>query len=309
MIRGILPALITPMNDDGSEVNDAALAQLVEWQIQRGASGFFVCGGSGEGLLLRPAERRRVLATVIAQAAGRAKVIAHIGALDTATAMELAGMAAELGADAISAVPPIYFRVDDDALVTHYRMIGAAAGATPLYPYQIPSATGVDLNARLMEQLLSIPTLAGIKYSSYNLFDMRNIIELAPERLTVLSGFDEVCLAALSMGAHGAIGSTYNVMPATFAALYEAMLAGNLAEARELQFRANRVIKALLATPLIAGLKVILSEQGIACGAPRRPQRPLTSAERAGLLAAVESAGLYALEADALTSLGTTTRG
>ncbi len=308
MIRGILPALITPMNDDGSEVNYAGLNQLVEWQIQHGASGFFVCGGSGEGLLLRPAERRQVLETVITQAAGRAKVIAHIGALDTATAMQLAGEAAELGADAISAVPPIYFRVDDDALVTHYRMIGAAAGATPLYPYQIPSATGVDINARLMEQLLSIPTLAGIKYSSYNLFDLRNIIELAPDRLTVLSGFDEVCLAALSMGAHGAIGSTYNVMPATFAALYEAMLAGKLDAARDLQFRANRVIKALLATPLIAGLKVILSAQGIPCGAPRRPQRPLTSAERDHLLAAVEAAGLHTLEAHALQLLSSPTR-
>jgi N-acetylneuraminate lyase len=303
MIRGILPALITPMDEDGAGVSYDSLGRLVEQQIRRGVSGFFVCGGTGEGLLLAPEERSRVLAGVIEAASGRARVIAHVGAVDTATAARLAGEAAALGADAVSAVPPIYFRVDDDALVEHYRLIGEAAGDTPLYPYQIPSATGVDVNARLMERLLSIPNLAGIKYSSYNLYDMRNIIELAPGRLSVLSGFDEVCLAALSMGAHGAIGSTYNVMPATFAALYRAMEAGDLAGARELQFRANRVIKALLTAPLIAGLKALLSAQGIACGAPRRPQRPLTPAERDRLLAAVADAGLEALEADAMGRL------
>lgn len=305
MIRGILPALITPMDDDGVEVNYDSLGKLVEQQIRRGVSGFFVCGGTGEGLLLTPEERTRVVAAVVEAAAGRASVIAHIGAMDTATAAKLAGEAVALGVDAVSAVPPIYFRVDDDALVEHYRLIGEAAQGVPLYPYQIPSATGVDLNARLMERLLSIPNLAGIKYSSYNLYDMRNIIELAPGRLSVLSGFDEVCLAALSMGAHGAIGSTYNVMPATFAALYRAMEAGDLAGARELQFRANRVIKALLTAPLIAGLKAVLSAQGIPCGAPRRPQRPLTPAERDSLLAAVADAGLEALEAEALQRLPT----
>jgi N-acetylneuraminate lyase len=303
MIRGILPALITPMDEDGAGVNYVSLRRLVEQQISSGVSGFFVCGGTGEGLLLAPDERTRVVAAAVEAAAGRAHVIAHIGAMDTATAARLAGEAVALGADAVSAVPPIYFRVDDDALVEHYRMIGEAAGGAPLYPYQIPSATGVDVNARLMERLLSIPNLAGIKYSSYNLYDMRNIIELAPGRLSVLSGFDEVCLAALSMGAHGAIGSTYNVMPATFAALYGAMEAGDLEGARELQFRANRVIKALLTAPLIAGLKAVLSAQGIACGAPRRPQRPLTPAEHDGLLAAVADAGLEALEADALARL------
>jgi N-acetylneuraminate lyase len=303
MIRGILPALITPMDDDGAAVSYDSLGRLVEQQIHHGVSGFFVCGGTGEGLLLTPDERSRVLAGVIEAAGGRASVIAHIGAMDTATAARLAGEAAALGADAISAVPPIYFRVDDDALVEHYRLIGAAAGDTPLYPYQIPSATGVDINVRLMERLLSIPSLAGIKYSSYNLYDMRNIIELAPGRLSVLSGFDEVCLAALSMGAHGAIGSTYNVMPATFAALYRSMEAGDLAGARELQFRANSVIKALLATPLIAGLKALLSAQGIPCGAPRRPQRPLTAVEQERLRAAVAGAGLEALEADAMGRL------
>jgi dihydrodipicolinate synthase/N-acetylneuraminate lyase len=86
-------------------------------------------------------------------------------------------------------------------------------------------------------------------------------------------------------------------MPATFVALYQAVQAGNLAEAQELQFRANRVIKALLSVPLIAGLKAVLSSWGYDCGGPRRPQRPIVAAERERLLAAVAAAELEELEA------------
>jgi N-acetylneuraminate lyase len=303
MIRGILPALLTPMDEDGASVNHATLTRLVDFHIASGASGFFVCGGTGEGLLLRPPEREAVLKTVLEAARGRASVIAHIGTPDTSTACELAAHAAGLGVDAIAAVPPIYFKVDQDALVDHYRLIAAAAPDTPIYPYNIPSSTGVEISAAVMARLLEIPTVGGIKYSSYNLFDMRNIIELAPERLTVLSGFDEVCVAGLAMGAHGAIGSTYNIMPAAFSALYAAMQAGDIATAQELQFRANRVIAALLSAPLIAGLKAVLSQRGYDCGGPRRPQRPLVSEERQRLLDAVATAGLDELEAEAREQL------
>jgi N-acetylneuraminate lyase len=302
VIHGIFPALLTPL-DGGTTVNHAALRKLTEFHIQSGAHGFFVCGGSGEGLLLSPEERQSVLETVMDAVGGRAKVIAHIGTLDTGTAQRLASHAAGLGVDAVAAVPPVYFRVDEDALYQHYQMIADAAQGTPVYLYNIPSATGVEITARIMSRLITIPSVRGIKYSSYNLFDLRNIIELAPGELTVLSGFDEVCVAALAMGAHGAIGSTYNVMPATFAVIFREMLAGNLAAAQEWQFRANRVIKALVTVPLIAGLKAILTTWGYDCGEPRRPQRPLTAEERQSLLDAVAAAELEQLEADARAQL------
>src|SRR5262245_28049002 len=145
MIRGILPALLTPMDDDGMAINHAALRQLVEFHIQSGASGFFVCGGTGEGLLLAPEERQAVLETVIEAAGGRARVIAHVGVLDTSTTQRLAAHAAGLGVDAVAAVPPFYFRVDDDALYEHCRLIADAASGVPLYLYNIPSATGLEI--------------------------------------------------------------------------------------------------------------------------------------------------------------------
>src|SRR3954462_6750792 len=110
------------MNDAGTEVDYRSLRALVDMQIERGVSGFFVCGGTGEGLLLSPDERRAVLETVVEGVAGRGKIIAHIGTLDTPTACTLATHAARLQVDAISAVPPVYFRVDGNALYEHYRM-------------------------------------------------------------------------------------------------------------------------------------------------------------------------------------------
>src|SRR5690606_38137872 len=121
--------LITPL-DGGKAVNFDTLRKLVDFHIQSGVHGFFVCGGSGEGLLLSVEERKAVLETVKEAANGRAQIIAHIGALATATAQELAAHAAELGVDAVAAVPPFYFRVDDDALYDHYRLIAEVAQGT-----------------------------------------------------------------------------------------------------------------------------------------------------------------------------------
>jgi N-acetylneuraminate lyase len=295
-LRGIYPALLTPLTGDGSAVHYASLRRLVERLIGAGVHGFFVCGGSGEGILLTADERRQILETVLDQSAGRAQVIAHIGAVATAQAQELARHAASLPVAAVAAIPPIYFKVDSAALHDHYRLIAEAAGDTPLWVYNIPSATGVEISAGVMADLLTIPTVRGIKYSAYNLFDMRRIVELR-EDITVHSGFDEVCVAGLSMGAHGAIGSTYNVLPATFCRLYAAAARGDWPAAQAIQGEANHVIQALIATPLIAGMKAILSAWGIPCGGPRRPQRPLSTEERARLMAAVEAAGLLQLEA------------
>jgi N-acetylneuraminate lyase len=295
ILRGIFPALVTPLSEDGREVNYEALRQLLEMLIASGVHGFFVCGGSGEGVLLTPSERRQILETVLDQVNGRAQIIAHVGAISTAQAQELAEHAASLKVDAIAAIPPIYFKVDGQALREHYQLIAHSAGDTPLWVYNIPSATGVEITASVMADLRTIPTVSGIKYSSYNLFDMKRIIGLSPE-ITVHSGFDEVCVAGLTMGAHGAIGSTYNVLPATFVELFDAASGGDWARAQEIQGRANQVIQALTTVPLIAGMKVILDSWGIPCGGPRRPQRPLTAAERETILAAVAAAGIGEME-------------
>ncbi len=296
IIRGILPALLTPFTEQG-QVNTEALRTLTKYLIGQGVHGFFVTGGTGEGVLLDPDERKLVLETVLDEVNGQVPVIAHVGALATRTAADLAAHAASAGATAIAAVPPFYFGVDTLALQAHYRLIAEAASGLPLWVYHIPGATGVNLTPEVLATLLEIDQVHGIKYSSHNFYQMRTMIEMTAERdFSVLSGPDEMCLPALTMGAHGAIGATYNLIPRHFVELYDAYQAGDLERAQELQYAANRVIHALLATPMFAGLKLLVSDViGIDCGVPRRPLPPLTPEQAASLRAAMAETSLAAM--------------
>lgn len=292
VIGGILPALITPFDANG-QVSPSVIRQLVQFQLKAGVHGFFVNGGTGEGLLLEPAERRLVLETVLDEVNGRVPVIAHVGAIATQVAADLAAHAAAVGAAAVSSIPPVYVSVDHLALKEHYRQIAQAAGQLPVWIYYIPQSTGVSLTVERFIDLLEIESIVGIKYTSHNFFEMRNVIESSqPRSVQVLSGPDEMCLPALVMGAQGAIGTTYNIMPAQFVQLYNSFQAGDLAQAQAIQYEANRIIKALLSVPILAAVKEVLTSVGIDCGAPRRPQRPLTPEERQRLFAALESTAL-----------------
>lgn len=278
-IQGILPALLTPFDAQG-RLNTAVLRALVRFQMGAGVAGFFVNGGTGEGLLLDPAERKRALEVVLDEAAGQVAVIAHIGALATHAATELAAHAAAAGATAVAAIPPIYFRVDTAALLDYYRAIAEAADGLPVWLYHIPGATGVSITAATFEELFKIEQVQGLKYTAYDFYTMRNLMEMADGRpFTLLSGPDEMCLPALVMGAPGAIGTTYNMLPGHFVRLYEAYKKGDLETAQQMQFAANRVIKAFTSVSSIAALKRIMERMGFDCGLPRRPLRPLTEEE------------------------------
>ena len=292
IIRGILPALPTPFTAEG-RVHAETLRALVSFLLEQGVHGFYVNGSTGEGLLLDPDERKQALEIVLSEVNGRVPVIAHVGAMATQVAADLAAHAASAGAAAVAAIPPIYFAVDTLALQAHYRQIAQAAGGTPVWVYNIPGATGVTITPAIMASLLEIEQVQGIKFSSYNFYEMRTIIELAADReFSALSGPDEMCLPALVMGASGAIGTTFNLMGRHFVELYNRYQMGDLERARTLQFAANRVIRALLTVPLLSALKLVLGDMGFDCGLTRSPLRPLTDAEKDRLYAALAESPL-----------------
>jgi N-acetylneuraminate lyase len=278
-IRGIIPALVTPFDSRG-KVNNAALRELIDFLFSTGVDGFYVTGGTGEGLLLDPDERRAVLEVALDQVNGRVPVIAHVGAVATHTAVDLAAHAAAVDAAAVAAIPPIYFQVDLESIKAHYREIARAAHGLPTWLYYVPHATGVTLNSDKFAELMEIEHVVGVKYTSHDLYEMHNIIDAARGRdFTVISGPDEMCLPALIMGATGAIGTTFNVMSGQYVKLYRAYMSGDLESAQQLQFQANQVIKAILSVPTLAAVKAMLARMGFDCGVPRRPLRPLMPEE------------------------------
>ena len=276
--KGVYPATPAPYTPDG-QLNRRMLADLVEAQLQAGVNGFYVSGGTGEGILHSVEERIETVRIVMDQVRGRCRVIAHVGTVSTRDAVALARGVASLGVDAISALPPILYRVPFKSILDFYARIASEAGK-PMLAYYIPGMNGLTFTADQFDELLAVENVVGVKFSEYNLFLMQQILDRHPESV-VMSGNDEVLLPALSIGAHGAIGLTPNIMPALFVELYDAFLRGDLKTALELQAKANRVIRIMLECGAggLGALKPVLRMIGFDCGAPREPLPQLDVAE------------------------------
>jgi N-acetylneuraminate lyase len=270
---GIFAALPTAF-DANDKVDTAALGYIVESLLRRGVEGFYVGGSTGECFLLSEDERKVALETVMEATEGKVPVIVHVGALSTNTAITLAKHAAKMGATAISATPPLYFSYDLNEIQGYYSDIASVSGL-PLIVYNIPALSGRDFGMQGLEKLLSISGVAGIKHTSMNLYELERIRKVFPEKV-IFSGYDEVFMAALSLGADGMIGSTVNLMPELFLGIRDAFLSGNLPEARKLQRVVNSVIECLSEGSFFPALKYALALCGLPCGECRKPFQPIS---------------------------------
>ncbi len=292
MFSGIIPALCTTFTPQ-DDVDTSALCELIEFLLGCHVDGFYVGGSTGEGLLMTEPERRLVAETVTRQVAGRAPVIIHVGALATSVSERLARHARQVNADAVASVPPFYYAVGRRGIETHYRRIAAAG--LPLYLYNIPSATQVDLNAQFVYELYQEEVVQGMKYTSYDQLGFREIIERCGPGLNLLSGPDEMLLPFLMMGAHGGIGTTYNIVPELFVDLYAAWQAGDVERMQQRQFQIDRVILAVRDFGVIPAVKVALRMRGLDSGGPRMPLMPLTEEQEAQLEAALRAIDFFSL--------------
>lgn len=287
-ITGLVPATFTPMHDDGS-LNLAQVAPLVDHLAARGVSAIFACGSTGESASLTSAERQATLAAFCEAAAGRIPVIAHVGHTALADACALAAHAQQVGAAAVAALPPFYFKpATVTTLVACMAEIAAAAPARPFYYYHIPGLTGVNLDMVefLRQGAERIPNLAGIKYSSPTLYEFQACANFGGGRYNMLFGVDEMLVSGLAAGAHGAVGSTYNFAAPLFQAILQAFAAGEMAEAQRLQLvAAQMVLKVIGSYRPLPGLKAMMGFAGVECGPPRLPQVALTPAEASALRA------------------------
>ncbi len=277
-LKGIFVALLTPLDSKG-KLNEASLRLLVSSAIRRGVNGFYVCGSTGEAFLLTPEERQRILEVVVEENAGRAAVIAHIGAIGTELSLTLGRHAVQLGVDAVSSIPPFYYKFSPDEVVGYYLDLAQTLDL-PLIPYNFPALSGVTLTGDLVRRLRKDPRIVGIKFTSNDLFQLGQM-KSDDKDLVVYNGFDEIFLAGLSMGADGAIGSTFNFMPEKYLAIQKCFEAGDLGQARNWQSQANEVIQALIQTgKMLNAHKYLMDLQGIPCGECRKPFLPLTTEDK-----------------------------
>ncbi len=287
--EGIFPAIITPMTADGA-LNEAAYRQVMEFNIQAGVQGFWVAGGTGESVLLEDEENMRIAEIVADQSQGRIVNIMHVGAPTTTRSARLAEHAAKAGVEAICCVPPFFYRQSDEAIVEHYRVVAAAADL-PLFVYNLPNSTGVEITPQLMQKIQErVPQLAGLKHSAPYVPYVRDFAKMG---LACFIGNCRLMLPALTIGAVGCVDGPPNMAPERWVALWNAYRSGNLQEAEAAQEYASQVADLVQPFRFHAIAKAILGARlGIDCGEPRLPGQALTSDEHAALLGQATKIGL-----------------
>jgi len=287
--RGVYPALITPMTA-GGELNEAALREVIEFNIQAGVHGFWVAGGTGESVLLEDEENMRIAEIASDQSRGRIENIMHVGAATTARAVKLAEHAAKSGVEAICCVPPFFYRQSDEAIVEHYKAVGAAANL-PLFVYNLPQATGVEITPEMMQKIQDgVPQLKGLKHSAVTFANVRAFSNMG---LQCLVGNAMLMLPALTIGASGCVDGPPNVAPELWVEIWNAYNDGDIHRAEAAQEKASQVTDLVRSIGLHAGTKAILSERlGIDCGAPRPPGQPITLEQRTMMQKRVNELGI-----------------
>ena len=276
-LRGIYPALLTPF-DENNNVNVAALEKLVDYNLQKGVSGFYVGGSTAEAFLLSEKERTLVYEVVAAAAGGKTRLFAHVGCISTDQAVAFAKTAEKLGYDAISAIAPFYYKFGFAQIKKYYYDIVDAV-SLPMIIYNFPNFSGVNLSVEQVSEFFCDKRFIGIKHTSNDFFSLEQFKSNFPDH-TVFNGFDEMFLAGLSMGADGGIGSTYNFMAEKFIRLMQLFDAGDVAAAQAVQKEINRIVTALKHVGVMEGEKEVLNQLGIDLGHARAPFSMLTQEQK-----------------------------
>lgn len=273
-LKGLIAAAFTPFDTNGS-LNLNNISNYVKRLKEDGVSGVFICGSSGEGLLLTTEERKAVLEAWVPFADKDFQLIAHVGSTSYETSRELAHHAESLGVYAIGCMGPCFFQPKTAIELARFcAKIASAAPDTPFYYYHIPNGSGVNVNMVefLKESGKLIPNLAGIKYTYSNLMEMFKCLEFKKRKYDILHGQDELLICGLSIGAKAAIGTTFNFMAPVFIKLIEAFNNKEIENARSIQKNANEIITIMLATGSpVSGGKSIMKLSGLDCGPCREP--------------------------------------
>lgn len=295
-LRGLIAATHTPFDRDGA-LNLSAVEKQAEDLSRSGVSAVFVAGTTGENHSLTVEERLGLTKrwSEVVRGAGL-RLVVHVGANCLADARALAAQAQALGADAIAAMAPSYFKPRSvDALVACCAEVAAAAPGVPFYFYDIPSMTEVRLPMPDFLEAAAdrVPTLAGLKFTNSDLMAFQRCLRVQGERFDVLWGFDEYLLAAVALGAAGAVGSTYNLAAPLYLRVMAAVERGDLAAARADQYRSVQLIELLAGLGFIPATKAVMGMLGVDVGPARLPLTNLTAEQVGRLRSALEGLGFF----------------
>lgn len=286
--QGVIPAFYACYDENGAVSAEGAKA-LTRHLISKGVKGVYVGGSSGECIYQHPDERKALLEAVMSEAEGKLTVIAHVGCNNTADSVELAAHAESVGVDAIASIPPIYFHLPEHAIARYWNAMSEAAPNTEFVIYNIPQLAGTALTMSLLNEMLKNSNVVAVKNSSMptqdiQMFKDAGIAARGEGNFVVFNGPDEQFVAGRAIGADGGIGGTYAVMPELYNAMHRLVDEGRIAEARAIQYDANRIIYKMCEAHgnLYAVQKELLHRMyGLNLGSVRAPMPGLVPSDEA----------------------------
>ena len=287
---GVGTALITPFTRTGA-LDEAAIRALARRQIDAGVHFLVPCGTTGETPTISAEERRRVVELVVAEAKGRALVLAGAGGYDTQEVIHTVAEMERLGVQGILSVTPYYNRPTPEGLYQHYKAI-AEKTALPIIVYNVPGRTGCNVDPATLARLATIPNIAGVKEASGNITQMAEICRTVRADFIVLSGDDAITLPLMAIGGRGIISVASNETPAEMVHLVEAAERGDFAQARRWHEKLLPLMQINFVESSPGPVKFAMSAMGLCEPSYRLPMVPPRPASQEKILGVLRDLGL-----------------
>ena len=289
MFKGSIVAIVTPFKD--GKVDEDAYRELIEFQIENGTNAIVPCGTTGESATLNMEEHGRVIDIAVSAVNKRVPVIAGTGGNSTGEAIELTEHAKNAGADASLQVTPYYNKPTQEGLYRHFKAI-AEAVSLPQVLYNVPGRTSVNMLPETVARLAELPEVVAIKEASGNLGQMAEIVKLAGDNITLLSGDDNVTLPVLSLGGKGVVSVVANIVPKDTSDLVKAWLEGDIEKAKGLFYQLFPLCQAMFYETNPVPVKTSLALMGKIQEELRLPLAPMAPANKDRLKKALQDYGL-----------------
>jgi 4-hydroxy-tetrahydrodipicolinate synthase len=290
-ITGSIPAMVTPMLEDGS-VDYASLRKLIDWHIAEGTDCIGVVGTTGESPTVNLEEHREIIRVSVEQAKGRVPIMAGCGANSTAEAIELAQFAKSVGADCQLQVVPYYNKPTQEGLYQHFKAIAESVPDLPVILYNVPGRSVADMQHDTVLRLAQVPGIVGIKEATGNIERAQWLIRDLPKEFAVYSGDDPTAVALMLCGGKGNVSVTANVAPRLMHELCVAAMAGNVQKAMEIQFKLMPMHKHLFVEANPIPVKWAMARMGLCGGTLRLPMTELSKSQQPVVEAALRASGL-----------------
>lgn len=288
MFQGSIVAMVTPMSRDG-DVDEAALASLVEFHVENGTDAIVAVGTTGESATLDPEEHCQVIGRIVDLVGSRVPVIGGTGANSTREAIHLTAMAKDAGVDACLLVTPYYNKPTQQGLFQHFKAIADAVDI-PQILYNVPGRTACDMLPDVVEELSRIDNIIGIKEASGELARFGELVSRCGPGFDVLSGEDHLALQGMLAGARGVISVTANVAPAAVHEMCALALGGDFEGASRVDERLRDLHAAMFFESNPIPAKWALQDMGMIQEGIRLPLTPLSEIYHERVRAALHTA-------------------